>query len=69
MTQIWIVVCLLLAWLRLLSRLGISLQQMPRLLQLNLFERCVERRNLRALLRGDPPEPQPSTFHAALQFL
>jgi len=53
MTQIWIAVCvyLLLAYIKFLSQVGSSLQQMLRLLQLNLFER----RDLQALLRGDPP--------------
>ena len=55
MTQIWIALCvyLMLAYLKYLSRIDRSLQQMIRLLQLNLFAR----RDLLALLRGDPPEP------------
>ena len=57
MTQIWIALCvyLMLAYLKYLSRMGRSLQQMIRLLQLNLFAR----RDLLALLRGDPPDPEP----------
>ncbi len=53
MTQIWIALCvyLLLAFLKFQSRLKKSMQQMLRLLQLNLFEK----RDLMALLRGDPP--------------
>jgi len=53
MTQIWIALCtyLLLAYLKFSARLGWSLQSMLRLLQLNLFMR----RDLMALLRGDPP--------------
>jgi hypothetical protein len=53
MTQIWIALCiyLLLAFLKFQSRLTKSMQQMLRLLQLNLFEK----RDLMALLRGDPP--------------
>ena len=53
MTQIWIALCvyLLIAFLKFRSRLGKSLQQIVRLLQLNLFEK----RDLMALLRGDPP--------------
>jgi len=52
MTQIWIALCvyLLLAFLKFQSKLHRSMQQILRLLQLNLFER----RGLMALLRGDP---------------
>jgi len=52
MTQIWIALCvyLLLAYLKFQSKLKKSLQQILRLLQVNLFEK----RNLAALLRGDP---------------
>ena len=52
MTQIWVALCayLLLAFIKFRSRIGYSLQQMIRLLQLNLFDR----RDLIALLRGDP---------------
>jgi hypothetical protein len=51
MTQIWIALCvyLLLAFLKFQSKLTKSMQQMLRLLQLNLFEK----RDLMALLRGD----------------
>jgi len=53
MTQLWIALCmyLLLAFLKLQSKLNKSMQQILRLLQLNLFEK----RDLLALLRGDPP--------------
>jgi len=53
LTQIWIALCtyLMLAFLKFSSKLGVSLQTMLRLLQLNLFIR----RDLMALLRGDPP--------------
>jgi len=53
MTQIWIALCvyLLLAFLKFQSKLKKSTQQILRLLQLNLFEK----RDLMALLRGDPP--------------
>jgi len=53
MTQLWIALCmyLLLAFLKLQSKLNKSMQQILRLLQLNLFEK----RDLMALLRGDPP--------------
>ena len=52
MTQIWIALCiyLLLAFIKFQSKLGKSMQQILRLLQLNLFEK----RDLMALLRGDP---------------
>lgn len=54
MTQIWIAICtcLLLAYLKFSSKLEISIQKILRLLQLNLFMR----RDLMALLRGDPPD-------------
>ena len=54
MTQIWIALCvyLLLAFLKFQSGLQKSTQQILRLLQLNLFEK----RDLMALLRGDPPQ-------------
>lgn len=53
MTQIWIALCvyLLLAFLKFQSKLQKSTQQILRLLQLNLFEK----RDMMALLRGDPP--------------
>ena len=52
MTQSWIAMCvyLLLAFLKFQSKLNKSMQQILRLLQLNLFEK----RDLMALLRGDP---------------
>lgn len=54
LTQIWIALCvyLLLAYIKFQSKLDKSMQQILRLLQLNLFEK----RDLMALLRGDPPE-------------
>ena len=53
MTQIWIALCvyLILAYIKFQSGLNKSMQQILRLLQLNLFEK----RGLMALLRGDPP--------------
>lgn len=61
LTQIWIALCayLLLAWLKFTARIGWSLQQILRLLQLNLFLR----RDLLGLLRGDPDDP-PEPSHA-----
>jgi putative transposase len=65
MTQIWVAMCmyLLLAYIRFMSKLGLGMQQILRLLQLNLFER----RDLNALLRGDPPQPRISPLQARLQ--
>ena len=53
LTQIWIALCvyLILAFIKFQSKLTKSMQQILRLLQLNLFEK----RDLMALLRGDPP--------------
>ena len=56
LTQVWIALCvyLLLAYLRFNAKLGGSMQQILRVLQLNLFAR----RNLMELLQ--PPLVQPS---------
>lgn len=65
MTQIWIALCiyLLLAFIKFQSKLTKSMQQILRLLQLNLFEK----RDLVALLRGDPPnDSQPDTNQMVL---
>ncbi len=65
MTQIWIAMCvyLLLAFIKFQSKLKKSMQQILRLLQLNLFEKW----DLLALLRGDPPrDKQPSINQMAL---
>lgn len=53
MTQIWIAMCvyLLIAFLKFQSSITKSMQQILRVLQMNLFEK----RDLTALLRGDPP--------------
>ncbi|MCE1169675.1 MAG: IS4 family transposase, partial [Sphingobacteriia bacterium] len=61
-TQLWIALCvyLLLAFLKFKSRLGQSLTQILRLLQLNLFER----RNLIELFK--PPCIQQSGSHQLL---
>ena len=60
MTQIWIALCmyLLLAFIKFQSGLGKSMQQILRLLPINLFEK----RDMLALLRGDTP--QAVTCHA-----
>lgn len=56
LTQLWIALCvyLVLAWLKFKSKIGLSMQQMLRLLQLNLFER----RDLEDLLK--PPQLTPN---------
>ena len=61
MTQIWIALCvyLLLAFIKFQSKLKKSMQQILRLLQLNLFEK----RDLMALLRGDPPLDRKTTIN------
>ncbi len=61
MTQIWIALCvyLLLAYLKFQSKLKKSMQQILRLLQLNLFEK----RDMMALLRGDPPRNSLTDFN------
>lgn len=61
LTQIWIAMCayLLIAFLKFQNGLHKSLQQIVRLLQLNLFEK----RDLMALLRGDPHECEPPDVH------
>jgi len=66
LTQIWVAMCtfLLLAWIKFSSRIDSSLQQMIRLLQLNLFER----RELLPLLRGDPPESVDRTLQTHFRF-
>ena len=56
LTQIWAALCinLLLAYLKFVARVGLSMQQIARLLQLNLFLR----RDLLALLNNEPPPPR-----------
>ena len=65
MTQIWIAMCvyLLLAFIKFQSKMNKTMQQILRLLQLNLFEK----RDLMALLRGDPHNlHQPSHIQMSL---
>ena len=66
MTQIWIAMCvyLLLAYLKFVSRSTRSLQQILRLLQLNLFER----RSLFELINISPPKPEPPSPQQAMVF-
>ena len=61
MTQIWIAMCvyLLLAFLKFQSGLHKSMQQILRVLQLNLFEK----RDLMALLRGVSDKAKPPNIH------
>jgi len=61
MTQIWIALCvyLLLAFIKFQSKLTKSMQQILRLLQLNLFEK----RDLMALLRGVPIRHKQADFN------
>ena len=64
LTQVWIALCtyLLLAYLKFSARLDASLQQITRLLQLNLFLR----RDLLDLLNGRPPDRQPDYQRALM---
>ncbi len=65
MTQIWIALCvyLLLSFIKFQSKLNKNMQQILRLLQLNLFEK----RDMMALLRGDPvPDRLPDINQMAL---
>lgn len=57
LTQIWVAMCvyLLVAFMKFQSKIGKSMQQIVRILQLNLFEK----RDLMALLRGDPIKNNP----------
>jgi len=66
MTQIWIAICvyLLLAYLKFASQIDKSFQQILRLLQLNLFDR----RDLRGLLVGGPPESSGPQLQTRLLF-
>ena len=66
LTQVWIAMCtyLLLAWIKFASRIDLSIQQMLRLFQLNLFDR----RDLLQLLKGDPPEPPDKPVQVSLSF-
>lgn len=60
LTQIWIAMCayLILCYIKFTSKISASMQQILRLLQLNLFEK----RDIECLLKGDPP-PIPETNH------
>jgi len=61
MTQVWVVLItyLILAFLRFKAGLGISFQQLVRLLQINLFDR----RNLLALCTPQPPDVVEVSWH------
>lgn len=66
LTQIWIAMCvyLLLAFLKFQSKLTKSMQKILRVLQLNLFEK----RDLIALLRGEPFNSEPPDQYQAVLF-
>jgi hypothetical protein len=66
LTQIWAALCvsLLLAYLKFIARIDLSMQQIARLLQLNLFLR----RDLLALLRNQAPPRQSPPGQCALAF-
>ena len=61
LTQIWIAMCayLLLCFIKFQSKISRSIRQILQLLQLNLFEK----RDLMALLRGDPQIEEPPTLN------
>lgn len=65
LTQIWAALCisLLLAYLKFASRIDLSMQQIARLLQLNLFLK----RDLLALLKNENPQLQSPHVQYALQ--
>jgi Transposase DDE domain/Domain of unknown function (DUF4372) len=65
LSQIWtaLCICLLLAYLKFASRIELSMQQMARLLQLNLFLK----RDLLALLTNQHPPPKPASGQWVLQ--
>jgi putative transposase len=64
LTQIWAALCtsLILAYMKFVSGMALSMQQIARLLQLNLFLK----RDLLALLKNEPPPPRPPTGQWAL---
>jgi putative transposase len=64
LTQIWVALCvsLLLAYLKFAARIDLSMQQIARLLQLNLFLR----RDLLELLQNRPPAPRDPPRQCAL---
>ena len=66
MTQIWVAICtyLIVAYLKFCGKLDLSIQQIIRLFQLNLFER----RDLWGLLKEDPPDPINCHYQAQLVF-
>jgi putative transposase len=64
LSQIWAALCvsLLLAYMKFASRIDLSMQQIARLLQLNLFLK----RDLLALLKNEPPPPRTPSGQYAL---
>lgn len=67
LTQVWIAMCvyLILCYIKFVNKLGFSLQQILRLLQLNLFER----RDLMALLKPPVLEKNEEIYQRALSFV
>ena len=65
LTQIWAALCvsLLLAYMKFVSRIGLSMQQIARLLQLNLFLK----RDFLALLKNELPPPRSTPGQYALR--
>jgi putative transposase len=66
LTQLWITLCLhlVLSYLKFSSKIGKSLQQMLRLLSLNLFQRC----SLSALFAQPAHDPPPASLQTELAF-
>jgi putative transposase len=67
LTQVWIAMCvyLILSYIKFVNKLSFSLQQILRLLQLNLFER----RDLMALLKPPLLEKNQEIYQRALSFV
>jgi len=66
LTQIWIAMCtyLILMYIKFCNNISSSLQQVLRLLQINIFER----RDLIELLKGSPPLPDDEQSQQSLKF-
>ncbi len=66
LTQIWIAMCtyLIVAYLKFSGKLDLSIQQIIRIFQINLFER----RDLWKLLKNEPPDPMPYNPQVQIAF-
>ncbi len=66
LTQIWIAMCtyLIVAYLKFSGKLDLSIQQIIRIFQINLFER----RDLWKLLKNEPPYPMPYNPQVQIAF-